>query len=274
MSEKQKRLAVVTGAGGGIGLATCRRLAKDGFIVVPTDITLERATAIASELQANGFTASPYKLDVTQNARQVSEVFDEILAKFGRIDVLVNNAGGSAGLLGKLSDFCDAEESTWEFVVGLNLYGTMRCTHSVLGAMKSSGYGRIINLASVAGNCGLPGRADYSAAKAGIIGFSKALAMEVGCYGITVNCISPGMIERMRPVPGEALPRECHVSPSDGTWLGHTGTPDDIAATIAFLASEEAGYITGDDILVDGGRTLGATTQMSRQDFFKKELSK
>ena len=264
-----KRVAVVTGAGGGIGLAISRRLAKDGFTVVVTDVSLARADVVRAELASNGMDAFAFELDVTKEQTYVSKVFDDIFAAAGRIDVLVNNAGGSAGLIGKLSDFCDAEESTWEWVVNLNLFGTMRCIRASVNQMKRAKYGRIINLASIAGCCGLPGRADYSAAKSGIIGFSQALAMEVGHCGITVNCISPGVIERMRPDADGKLPESCLTHMTDGNWLGHTGTPDDIAAIVAFLASEEAGYITGTNTAVDGGRILGPTSQMDRQSLFK-----
>ena len=264
-----ERVAVVTGAGGGIGLAISRRLAKDGFVVVVTDVSLERADAVRSELVSHGESAFAFELDVIQNQNYVSKVFEEILKSTGRIDVLVNNAGGSAGLIGKLSDFRDAEESTWEWVVNLNLFGTMRCIRAVLGRMMKAKYGRIINLASIAGCCGLPGWADYSAAKSGVIGFSKAIAMEVGHCGITVNCISPGVIERMRPDSEGNLPQSCSTCATNGNWLGHTGTPDDVATLVAFLASDDAGYITGTNTPVDGGRILGATSQMNRQSLFK-----
>ena len=266
---EEKRVAVVTGAGGGIGLAISRRLAADGFIVVPTDVTLARAAAVANELTADGFNSIPFELDVSNNQDYVSTVFDDIFAVTGRIDALVNNAGGSAALIGKLSDFCEASESTWQWVVNLNLYGTMRCIRAVVNRMKEARYGRIVNLASIAGCCGLPGRADYSAAKAAIIGFSQALAMEVGHCGITVNCISPGVIERMRPDADGKLPKSCSAHATDGNWLGHTGTPDDVAALVAFLSSEKAGYITGTNTAVDGGRILGPTSQMDRQALFK-----
>ena len=265
------RVAVVTGAGGGIGLAISSRLAEDGFTVVATDITLARAAAVASELTAHGHSALAFELDISKRQDYVTKVFDDIFAATGRIDVLVNNAGGSAALIGKLSDFCDAEESTWEWVVNLNLYGTMRCIHAVINRMKEAGYGRIVNLASIAGCCGLPGRADYSAAKAAIIGFSQALAMEVGHCGITVNCVSPGVIERMYPSSDGTLPQSCATRCTDGNWLGHTGTPADVAALVAFLASEQAGYITGTNTPVDGGRTLGPTSQMDRQLLFKAD---
>ena len=268
---QSKRVAVITGAGGGIGLAVCRRLAKDGFFVVVTDVTRERAVAVADELVGAGNEAIGLCLDVCRDEAEVASVFKEIFQCMGRIDVLVNNAGGSAQLIGKRTDFVQSEESTWQFVLNLNLLGTMRCVHAVLGYMMEAGYGRIINTASIAGRCGLPGWADYSAVKAGIIGFTKTLAMEVGQCGITVNSISPGLIERMRPDLEGKLPQTCLSSPSHGNWLGHTGTPQDVAALIAFLASEEAGYITGEDFLIDGGRTLGPTSQAGRQDLFKTQ---
>ena len=264
-----ERVAVVTGAGGGIGLAISRKLANDGFMVVVTDVSLARAEAVRSELVSRGQAALAFELDITQKQDYVSKVFAEIFALTGRIDVLVNNAGGSAGLIGKLSDFRDADEATWEWVVNLNLFGTMRCIRAVLDKMMAAKYGRIINLASIAGCCGLPGRADYSAAKAGIIGFSQALAMEVGHCGITVNCISPGVIERMRPDADGKLPESCSTVATNGNWLGHTGTPCDVAAIVSFFASEDAGYITGTNTPVDGGRILGPTSQMDRQALFK-----
>jgi len=266
----EQRVALVTGAGGGIGLATCRTLARDGFYVVVTDITLERAKAVAEELNDAGTGAMPLQLDVMSNASEIAAAVDGVFAQTGRIDVLVNNAGGSAALLGKITDFHEAEEATWEWVLQLNLGGTMRCVHAVLKYMLAARYGRIINLASIAAN-GLPSRVDYSAAKAGIVGFSKALAMEVGHAGITVNCVSPGLIGRMRPDSSGKLPQECAARPTDGNWLGRTGVPMDVAETIAFLASEAASYITGMDILVDGGRMLGPTSQMGRQELYNKD---
>lgn len=169
-----------------------------------------------------------------------------VLARFGKIDILVNNAGGSAALLGKTSAFRDMPEEVWKWVVDLNLHGTMICTQSVLNHMIERKYGRIINFGSIAGVCGLPNWAAYSAAKGAIIALTKTLAMEVGEYGINVNCISPGAILSR---PGGDWSR--------GTWLRRGGEPAEVAALAAFLASDEAGYITGVNYLIDGGRTLG-----------------
>ena len=130
-----KRVAVITGAGGGIGLAICRRLAKEGFYVVVTDVTLERAVAVADELVSAGHDSLGVALDVCQDEAAVASVFAEIYRRTGRIDVLVNNAGGSAQLIDKRTDFAQSEESTWQFVVNLNLLGTMRCVRAVLGYM-------------------------------------------------------------------------------------------------------------------------------------------
>ena len=159
---------------------------------------------------------------------------------------MVNNAGGSAALLKKLTRFVDAEPETLDFVIDTNLKGAMYCTQAVLPSMIEKRYGKIINISSIAALCGLYDRVDYAAAKAALIGMTKALAMEVGEYNICVNCISPGAIER------GGVKRE-HM-----TFLGengHSGTPQDIADTVLFLAEQD--FITGQNIVVDGGSTLG-----------------
>lgn len=159
---------------------------------------------------------------------------------------MVNNAGGSAGLLKKLTRFVDAEQSTLDFVIDTNLKGAMHCAQAVLPSMIKQRYGKIINISSIAAVCGLYDRADYAAAKAGMIGMVKALAMEVGEYNICVNAISPGAIARNGK-------RGVHI-----TYMGEDGSggvPKDIADTVLFLAYQD--YITGENIIVDGGRTLG-----------------
>lgn len=241
----QGKTAVVTGAGGGIGRAICLRLAAEGATVAVTDLTLERASAVVAEIQAAGGSAGAYPLDVTRPA-EVKQAFGDIAAALGPIDILVNNAGGSAALVGKLSRFKDADEETWAWVLDLNLHGTMRCIQAVLGQMIERRSGRIVNIASIAAEVGIVDRVDYSAAKGGVIAMTRALAMEVGGDGVTVNCVSPGLISRTPT-----------SSPSDGTFVGRTGTPAEVASLVAFLASSEADFITGANYTIDGGRTLG-----------------
>ncbi len=240
------RTALVTGAGGGIGRAIALRLAADGATVAVTDLTLERAEKVADEICRKNGRAAGFKMDV-MNSAEVRKTIGNVLQKFERIDILVNNAGGSAGLLNKLSQFKDTTEEIWRWVIDLNLNGTLSCIHAVLPSMTEKRNGKIINIASIAGEVGIPERTDYSAAKAGIIAATKVLAMELGKYGINVNCISPGAIES----------RPCNLA--HGTYLGRTGTPDEIASMTAFLASEEASFITGVNYIVDGGRVLGPT---------------
>jgi NAD(P)-dependent dehydrogenase (short-subunit alcohol dehydrogenase family) len=171
--------------------------------------------------------------------------------EFGKIDILVNNAGGSARE--KASEFAMSSEETWDWVLGRNLKGVLICTRAVINHMIESGAGRIISVSSVAGVGGAPGMADYSAAKAGIIGFSKALAKEVGRYGITVNCVSPGAI---KTAGTGRVPKEVADRLLSQQVLNRSGETQDVANLVLFLASEDARYITGQNYIVDGGEQI------------------
>lgn len=239
------RTAMVTGAGKNIGKEVSLAFAKNGASVVVCDYNEECATETAKELIALGVDAMPAICDV-RDREQIFKYVADAIKRFGKIDYLVNNAGGSAGLLNKLTPFVDAEQSTIDFVIDTNLKGSMHCAQAVLPSMIEQQYGKIINISSIAAICGLQKRVDYAAAKAGMIGMTKALALEVGKYNICVNCISPGAIERN----GKKTEHMTHLGEN-----GHCGIPKDIADTVLFLAYQD--YITGENIVVDGGRTLG-----------------
>jgi len=241
----QDRVAIVTGAARGIGRAIALRFAADGAAVMVDDIDGEGAEAVVKEIVKEGGTAAAYDADVT-DSEQVRAMVAAVLDRFEKMDILVNNAGGGAALLGKTAPFRDQTEDVRRWVIDLNLHGTMICTHAVLDHMIERRYGRIINLGSIAGVSGLPNWAVYSAAKGAIIALTKTLAMELGEFGINVNCISPGAI-------GSQPDRDW----TRWTWLRRGGEPSEVAAMASFLASDEAGYITGVNYLVDGGRTLG-----------------
>ena len=248
MSEMKNKVAMVTGGGANIGRAISLSFAKKGAAVIVCDYNAENARRTAAEIEAMGGKAMAAVCDVRDRARIFAYV-KEAEARFGSVDVLVNNAGGSAGLLGKLTRFVDAEPETLDFVIDTNLKGAMHCAQAVLPGMIEKKYGKIINISSIAAVVGLVDRVDYSAAKAAMIGMSKALAMEVGEYNICVNCVSPGAIWREGHAPFEHM---THLGET-----GHGGQPSDIADAVLFLAEQD--YITGENLVVDGGRTLGVS---------------
>lgn len=248
MLKFDDRVAVVTGAAGNIGVAICKMLAEHGVKVAATDISMALLDERLSPLVESGLKVRAYELDVTE-ATSVRQVFDRIAVDYGKVDILVNNAGvwihRDVKTPRKLEEVPIEE---WRRVFAVNVDGTINCLQAVLPRMSVREYGRIVNLGSIAGEVGLPGRADYSAAKAAVIGLTKTLAMETAKRGITVNSVSPGWINRKE---------DGGVGPCDGTWIGWSGDASDIARAVVFLASDSAWYMTGVDIPVDGGRILG-----------------
>ncbi len=236
------KTALVTGGGSGIGAATCRRLAAEGAQVAVTDVNVDTARAVASEISGDA-----YELDVRSN-----ESIRAAVEQVGAVDVLVNNAGTDA-----FGFFVHSTPEMWDLVIGVNLVGTLAVTHAVLPGMQDRGGGTIVNIASEAGRVGSPGSATYSGAKAGVIGFTKAIARESARYKVRCNAIAPGPIETplLMAAPqhlgelGERL-----VQGMVGkTALQRIGTPDEVAACVAYLASDDAAYVTGETIGVSGG---------------------
>jgi NAD(P)-dependent dehydrogenase (short-subunit alcohol dehydrogenase family) len=243
------RIAIVTGAGSenGIGQATALVLAKKGAAVVVTDIDMSGAEKTARDVRQQGVEALALRVDVT-DAREVETLVEKALSEFDRIDILVNVAGITQPVR-----VLDTTEEDWDRVLAVNLKGTFLCSKAVLPTMIAQKFGRIVNLSSVSGKRGggVYGGAHYSAAKAGILGFSKALAREVAAFGITVNSVAPGLIAT--DIRGGLEPPERQLEMSKDIPCKRMGTPEEVAASIAFLASDEAAYITGEEIDINGG---------------------
>ncbi|MBQ9548012.1 MAG: SDR family oxidoreductase [Bacteroidales bacterium] len=234
-------MAFVTGAAGNIGVALCRLLSAHGVSIAAADLskeTLEERLAGIRNLRA-------YQVDVC-DLQSVKAAVDGAIKDFGHIDILFCNAGvwNHSDVPG-VQRFEQMDHEEWTRLLRINLDGTMNCCQAVLPHMIANGYGRIVNTASISGEVGLPGYADYAAAKAGVILFSKTLAMENAGKGITVNCVSPGMVAVGEP------------QPTDTTWVGRKGAAHEMARAMVFLAADESGFITGVDLPVEGGRTLG-----------------
>ncbi len=251
MAEQNQRIVVVTGGSRGIGRAICIALAAPDTRIFfnyfsPSDPDAEAAAAAETEklvAEAQGFAASKSVNIAKEN--EVVEFFKEVIDKTGRIDVLVNNAGITKdGLLVRM------KEQDWDAVLNINLKGAFTCTKIVSKVMMQQRYGRIINMASVVGVTGNVGQANYSASKAGLIGLTKTAAKELAPRGITVNAIAPGFIETDMTASLSEKARNAMLSQVP---LGRAGQPEDIAAAVAFLASESASYITGQVIHVSGG---------------------
>ncbi len=232
------RTAVITGAAGRIGQGTARKFAKYGVKLFLADINMERLNTFAAELKDNGADVHPILMDVADSGSIIT-ASNTILQECGRVDILVNNAGAWPK-----GQTLECSDSDWQNILNINLNSIFYLSKFFGQKMKEQHYGRIINLGSIAGIVGLPGRCAYSVAKAGVIMLTKVMAMELGQCGVTVNSVSPGLIS---DVP----------APSNGTWLGRSGTGDEVANAIVFLASDDSGYITGVDFPVDGGRILG-----------------
>ena len=234
----------MTGGSRGIGKAILHALGKTGATVIGTATSESGAVAITQELAAAGLSGEGILLDVT-DAGQVDAAIEALLGKYGRIDILVNNAGITRdNLLMRMKD----EE--WNAILDTNLSSVFRLCRAVLRPMMKARFGRIVSIASVVGVAGNAGQTNYAAAKAGMIGFSKSLAQEVGSRGITVNCVAPGFIDTDMT---RALPEAARNKLIERIPLGKLGTAEDIAHAVVFLASEGAGYLTGTTLHVNGG---------------------
>lgn len=245
MSLKGK-VAVVTGAASGIGKATAIRLAADGAAVGVWDLDLEGAKATIASIEAAGGKAIAFKVDCA-NSAAIAEALAETQAALGPVLILVNNAGMTGFV-----PFAQLTEAAWDKMMAVNLKGPFLCSQAVLPEMRKAGWGRIINISSSSAQTGAPAMAHYVASKGGVIGFTKALAIEVAAEGITVNNVPPGFV--ITPML-EASPVDA-VAYAQTMPMKRAGQPEDIAAACAYLASDGAGYVTGQTISVNGGRYM------------------
>jgi len=242
-------VAILTGAGSGIGRATALALAREGAKVAALDINQVRVQETASQVSSRGGEALALQVDITDGG-QVNSAVKEVLDLWGKVDILINNAGGQST---QSRLFVDTTPESWEKDIRLNLVGAMLCTHAVVTEMIERGYGRIVSVGSDSGRMGMMGTIAYAAAKGGIMGFTRTLAREVARYRITVNCVSPGLID---------TPLMAGLSSDGAKWFDaaargipwkRLGRPEEVAEVVVFLASEEAEYITGQTISVNGG---------------------
>jgi 3-oxoacyl-[acyl-carrier protein] reductase len=238
------RVAIVTGASRGIGRAISLALAGCGATLAVTDILADEVAEFAGQLEAKGTKAAAFRLDVTEPS-SIEATIDEVLERFGRLDVLVNNAGIARDQL-----LMRMKREDWDLVIRLNLTGAFACTQAVLRSMLKQRSGRIISISSVVGQMGNAGQTNYAASKAGLIGFSKALAREVAGRNVTVNVVAPGLIDTEMT---RALPEAVRTEWLSKVPLARFGTTEDVAAAVCFLASDEAAYITGQVLPVNGG---------------------
>ncbi len=244
MGRLNGKIAIVTGAGQGIGQAVAEKLAAEGAIVVVTDLDEAAAVQTAAALPD----AMAIRADVTDR-HGVQAMVDQVMEQFGRVDVLVNNAGWD-----KASPFIDSDPDDWDRAIAINLYGVLHTAKAVLPIMAEQGSGAVVNLGLDAGRVGSSGEAVYSAAKGGVIAFTKSLAREMARHQVRVNCVCPGPTDtalfasfagpRLREALTKAIP------------FRRLGQPADVAHVVAFLASDEASFVTGQTISVSGGLTM------------------
>jgi 2-hydroxycyclohexanecarboxyl-CoA dehydrogenase len=247
------RVALVTGGGRGIGRAVASALAADGRAVAVADIREAEAKETAAAIESLGHTAVPVVLDVT-DSRSVTEGVAQAEAALGPIDILVNNAGWD-----ELKPFLDTDEAFWDRIIEINYKGALRLTHRVLPGMVERRWGRIVNVASDAARVGSSLEAVYSGAKAGVIGFTKTIAREVARRGVTANVVCPGPTDT--PLLQEIIASQKDAAKIIDGMTGavpmkRLGTPEEVAAAVAFLTGESASFTTGQTLSVSGGLTM------------------
>ena len=244
---EENRVALVTGGGGGIGTAICRRLVDDGMTVVTNYRNEEKTRAWQQQQREAGYDIAIYAADVS-DFQQCSDMIAAIEAAHGRLDVIVNNAG-----ITRDTTLRKMDPEQWHSVISTNLDSVYNVVRPALSGMLERGYGRIVNIASINGQKGQIGQTNYSAAKAGMHGFTKALAQEVAGKGITVNTVSPGYIatEMVMAVPEKIREKIIAQIP-----VGRLGLPEEVAAAVAYLVSDAAGFATGSDLSINGGQHM------------------
>jgi len=247
----QTKIALVTGASRGIGRAIAVGMAKRGFDIAINDIERQKDAMqdVAKEIEASGRRVLTVYADVS-NKTDVETMVQKTVENFGRIDAVVNNAGILIA-----SDVEHLKEEHWDSVLDVNAKGTFLVVQAVLPFMKKQNYGRIVNIASIGGKHGAPEQAHYSASKAAVMGFTRVLAQEVGTFGITANCICPGIIltDMGRVNLDDIAVRETW---QEKTAMRRIGDPEDVVGPVAFLASDDAAFVTGQSLNVDGGIVL------------------
>lgn len=248
MAGVEGRVALVTGASQGIGRACALVLANGGAKVALCARNEEKLHAVAAEIAAQGGEAAVFKLDVA-NEEDIKHTVKAVLERYGRIDILVNNAGVTRDQL-----MMRMKRADWDEVIGTNLTGPFLLMQAVIGSMLKQRWGRIVNITSIFGQIGQAGQANYASSKAGLIGLTMAVAREVASRSITVNAVAPGFIETAMT---SVLSDELKLKMQTMVPLGRTGTDMEVAHAVKFLASEEAGYITGEVLKVNGGILMG-----------------
>lgn len=242
------KVAIVTGAGSGIGEATAKLFAQEGARVVVLDVNAEGIDRVTKAIGAAGGLALGAKVDVSQS-QEVSDMMAKVISEFGRVDILINNAGIFRDAMSwKMTD------EQWDQTVDVCLKGSFLCCRAVIPHMRAQSYGKIVNTASIA-VLGTPGQANYSAAKAGVVAMTKVLALELGRAGVNVNCVAPGSINTpiLQAMPQEILQKGIQ----EKTPLRRIGQPEEVAKLHLFLVSEDSSYITGQLIFIDGGISVG-----------------
>ncbi len=238
------RVALITGAGRGIGREVALKLAAEGADVAIADLTLEAAEEVAAQIRAMGVKSLALKVDVSSPEDALKMVTDTVEG-LGKIDILVNNAGITKDKL-----MLRMEESDWDSVLSVNLKGAFNCTKAAVRVMAKARYGRVINIASIVGQIGNAGQANYSASKAGLIGLTKTTAREFASRSITCNAIAPGFIDTAMT---QAMPEKSRQALTAQIPLARLGSSDDVAEGVIFLASDKASYITGHVLSINGG---------------------